>query len=440
MLALFLPVVAHPSTVSVCDSGCNYSTIATALTAMGSGAHTITVTSPYSKNEILDITTAGVRTGQELTVQTFDNVSIKQVKARNNYIRVSGFSIYGAGAVSAYDWHVDIQGRGVVIDNVFIHDEYDHPDVGGVQFRKTSSFCTIKNSTLYKLSYTYLRLEGDSNIIDNNVWIGHDDRTTFRGDQDAIDFFGTNHIIRNNFWTNMSEGTNASIHSDLFQTWGGADVPVTDNILFERNIGRNCFNQPFHFSTDGYQVQNITIRNNIFDNVALGAYATAKNVSVVNNLFYRTNTFNTQDAIQVENSLNRVGDNVTIYNNMFIGCGDNNLHGWYEVAPGVAYAADYNYVAKSGSYGPMTGFGEPNGINGGNPLFFNPTLHDFRTATGSPAIDKGKQLSSVPNDLAGVARPQGTRWDIGPYEFLSTQSIPPVQQSQPKTPLILDLK
>jgi hypothetical protein len=211
----------------------------------------------------------------------------------------------------------------------------------------------------------------------------------------------------------------------LFQTWGLASGPV-DNVLFERNIGYNNYCQPFHFSTDGYTVQNITIRNNVFDNVAYGAYATAENVGIYNNVFYRINTANAQDAIQVENSTNRVGKNVIIKNNLFIGCGDNSGHGWYNIAAGVAYSADYNYVAKSGSFSSMTGFSEIHGINGGDPKFSNIAGHNFHLTTGSPAIDKGTSISGFGYDKEGILRPKGLAWDIGAYEYVSgsINSIP----------------
>ena len=44
---------------------------------------------------------------------------------------------------------------------------------------------------------------------------------------------------------------------------------------------------------------------------------------------------------------------------------------------------------------------------------------NFKLRPGSPAIDKGTNLSPyLTVDIAGVPRPYGTGWDIGAYEYL----------------------
>ncbi|OLD99475.1 MAG: hypothetical protein AUI36_44720 [Cyanobacteria bacterium 13_1_40CM_2_61_4] len=53
-----------------------------------------------------------------------------------------------------------------------------------------------------------------------------------------------------------------------------------------------------------------------------------------------------------------------------------------------------------------------------DPGFVNAATKDFRLLSVSPLIDAGATLAAVTNDYAGVARPQGLRFDIGPYEFV----------------------
>jgi parallel beta-helix repeat protein len=58
-----------------------------------------------------------------------------------------------------------------------------------------------------------------------------------------------------------------------------------------------------------------------------------------------------------------------------------------------------------------------------NQLFVAPLAYDFRLRIGSRAIDSGTAVP-VAADLAGVARPQGSGWDIGAYEFTSNGAGP----------------
>ena len=49
--------------------------------------------------------------------------------------------------------------------------------------------------------------------------------------------------------------------------------------------------------------------------------------------------------------------------------------------------------------------------------FVSAAAHDYRLAAGSPAVDHGVAVAEVTTDRAGVARPQGTAFDIGAYEM-----------------------
>ena len=57
-----------------------------------------------------------------------------------------------------------------------------------------------------------------------------------------------------------------------------------------------------------------------------------------------------------------------------------------------------------------------------NPKFVNQSNADFHLQAGSPAIDAGTSISGITTDIAGVARPQGSSFDIGAYEFQGSSS------------------
>lgn len=60
-----------------------------------------------------------------------------------------------------------------------------------------------------------------------------------------------------------------------------------------------------------------------------------------------------------------------------------------------------------------------------DPLFVNPSCHDFRLAKNSPAIDRGAKEGVPDTDFNGSVRPQGRGFDIGPYESAEGSLIPP---------------
>jgi nitrous oxidase accessory protein NosD len=56
-------------------------------------------------------------------------------------------------------------------------------------------------------------------------------------------------------------------------------------------------------------------------------------------------------------------------------------------------------------------------ITGRDPIFVNAASFDFHLQAGSPAIDAGLTLAEAQEDLDGTARPQGSDYDMGVYEY-----------------------
>jgi parallel beta-helix repeat protein len=57
-------------------------------------------------------------------------------------------------------------------------------------------------------------------------------------------------------------------------------------------------------------------------------------------------------------------------------------------------------------------------------LFVDEPNHDYHLPAGSPAVDNGLTLASVPVDIEGTPRPQGLASDIGAYERLAAGGTP----------------
>lgn len=66
-------------------------------------------------------------------------------------------------------------------------------------------------------------------------------------------------------------------------------------------------------------------------------------------------------------------------------------------------------------------FGTGNIINlAATAAFTAPATYDFSIPTGSPLKDAGVAIATVTKDIAGTARPQGSAYDIGVWEYTAT--------------------
>jgi hypothetical protein len=89
---------------------------------------------------------------------------------------------------------------------------------------------------------------------------------------------------------------------------------------------------------------------------------------------------------------------------------------FFRAAGATAIGLDVRNVLFLGSTATMPG-GLGN-VQATAAFFVNAAAHDYRLAAGSLAIDAGVRTSSVTTDRIGVARPTGTYWDVGAYEFV----------------------
>jgi hypothetical protein len=249
------------------------------------------------------------------------------------------------------------------------------------------------------------------------------DHPGFNGDQgDGIDLKAglLNVTVRNNVIHNMLAVSldSCGITSEGIFT----NLGVNGNYLFENNsiyagisIGIKLSNQ-----------RGTIIRNNVIhDNATYGVSLTGPGVSPPEN-------FNVE--IYNNTIVNNAGTGVAIgymsaaklRNNIVFG---NAAGKQVSTFTSSNISSDYNLYSATGSTG--TGL-----IEGGNTqvlalatsLFVDPVNGDFHLLSNSPAVDTGVDLSATgfSTDISGTARPQGSAWDIGAYEFvLSSDTTPP---------------
>lgn len=262
-------------------------------------------------------------------------------------------------------------------------------------------------------------------------------RFDFANTHDAIHVWGTNVDISYNTFTNISSNPNVADHTDVFQFWWGTSTAPSTNIFIHHNLIVNCEAQFFQVEGDDTASNNpgpiggIYVYNNIWNNVQHHGSIDVPNFHVWNNLFYNcVMSDGAGDLLFFAGAGNAKGEskNSSIKNNAFIACGattNSTTTGWYDASElGVpsGFVADYNFVcngdftAKNNTDWTANGF-EVHGINGGDPKLEYAAGNLFRLRLGSPLIDVGTTITNVATDYDGNARPLGSAYDIGPYEF-----------------------
>jgi len=163
-------------------------------------------------------------------------------------------------------------------------------------------------------------------------------------------------------------------------------------------------------------IGNVTFHNNIIagslQEPGLRINTAAGSVQVMNNTFHG----NAQSEVYLENA----GEsNITFRNNLLSARSDGD-YVWFEAgrAGPDSLLSSHNLYFNAGP-APLWDAATVQA----DPLFRDPSEYDFRLLDGSPAIDAGTG-TPLPWDFAGNARPLGSQFDIGAFEYGSLQPGP----------------
>ena len=265
-------------------------------------------------------------------------VTMEGFNIEASYVQVIGFEI----TTQANDndgFGVYVTGNGttsVVIQNNTIHDLCRE----GIYLDPGVSNLLIQGNLIYRASMSGITIDGTGTTVDSNEIWGTQQYPRLAGgvtascadqdgaDADAIRFFGSNQVIKNNYLHDIQWGTtiNPDPHIDCFQTWGvnQGSGGSTSNILI---TGNRCIWPASSNSIDneissiealsGSSTSGITYSYNVFSNMRNG---------VVIGSGVRTMVFdhNTVDHILNEASLQFPGSATSasaVTNDVFYDCG-----------------------------------------------------------------------------------------------------------------------
>jgi parallel beta-helix repeat protein len=387
---------------------------------VGTSAHHIIIEPYDNETVIID----GSRLGSSnATVQ----LSGKYIEFNNMHVANSAF----VGILCYQSSHVWVQGNTV----------YNSQDgaiaVGDYATLTATNYAVISNNEAYNNDLVNqprtatgwpatVRTQGASNVTFTNNRI-HDNYG------EGLDLLQSNNCSASNniIWDNYSvevyldNTTNAMVNANLIYNTG-------NTAYWSLNASGNCSTATMCPSTSiqianeeypGFQNigHNRTITNNIAiggnQNLYYGDYGVGGglvNDLIANNTFYAPFTGAGGASLYLDASSEY--KNTLIANNIFDSDGSADVeiyatHG--QLAGKVTFKTNLWY---GGTNAPGLAAGTGDVLS--DPKFVNVTNHPlgFELQNGSPAIDAGTTLSAVPRDYRGVARPQGSAYDIGAFQ------------------------
>lgn len=278
--------------------------------------------------------------------------------------------------------------------------------------------CALMGNTLTNVFGSAMDIQGSNHLIEGNY-------ATRLNSYYAIRLLGSNVRVRGNTWINLrnilwytGEELRTIPHpagSGWYDYQVGSihSVPqpgasVTNNIL-EFNWFENIENQLGN-TAYGDIARDITFRNNVFVGVGSQANGGRHGLTWIHNTFYRCSYDISRTVVIATGGRNgdQIVSGINISSNLFIAGGDRSrptFEGYYAISP---YSTNVttrgNFVAGPEITGwqSRSKFTEPDGINGGDPLFVDE--HNPLGPDGLPftADDGLRPLPHSPAALRGL--------------------------------------
>ncbi|NBD34464.1 MAG: hypothetical protein GVY30_00515 [Chloroflexi bacterium] len=260
----------------------------------------------------------------------------------------------------------------------------------------------IADNYIYGCNQGIMSVSGDSWLVENNE-VERLIRPEGGSDADYIRFFGTNHVIRGNYFHGTRQEEIGTSHTDCFQTYDNNDGQA-HNVLFENNMCTDFVHQVFMMEGTGSSHTNITIRYNVFEGFAAWGVCAhnIRDLHVKNNTWVGTGTGDPGTSHGVGF---RFGSTGTIKNNIFT-----QIRAPYWSDDDSAYESGHNLTFECrDDPGPSS----PTDLLDTDPMFQQPA--DIPGSDGVPwTSDDGLHLQAGSPAIDGG---EGGTF-IGAYEFL----------------------
>jgi len=324
-------------------------------------------------------------------------------------------------------WVID----GFVVDGGNAHRAIDTRITSHVTIQN----CTARNSKASSTSVAtgIFTAFCDSTLIQNNTAYSNTEHGCYTNNS------ADNGIVRNNVWYSNA-GLGHHMNGDI--SCGGAGTIPGDGIMSGWIIEKNTsYNNVNGYDADG--VASSTWRNNIsYGNSSKSLQMTMADGAtnpdhdrIINNTF--TNPAGSFYVLNFAPNLGGAGGTNNVIENNILYHADivNNLHGSLDYVTSWmgTLTSDYNIFgghlglddngtmyALSAWQSTFSKDTHSQACTDATTLFVNYAGNNFHLKAGSAAIDHGTTLADVTTDKDGIARPQGSAYDVGCYESVQS--------------------
>ena len=314
--------------------------------------------------------------------------------------------------------------QGAANETVILNGTGSNGDVIEISGRQ---YITVNNLTLTGAPYMGVRIgEGGglessyitltNLIIYGNGTAGHDGHGIYTGGTG-----GQNHHIlmqRLKIYHNGFPYLGGNHGHNVYIT--GSDCILEDSEIYDaESHGVHVYGATVFSSTS----RNIIRRNRIHDNGSFGIMLSSGSDNLAyNNVVYGNSvTYTGSGGIRTYDGCS----NCQIYNNTVYNNKNNGI--WVQSGNAGVVKNNISYRNSSSDYvDNAASTTQSFNLFGSDPSFSSVSSSDFHLKTGSAALDRGTSLSSVfTTDFDGNDRPTGTAYDIGAFEYGTSNLTPP---------------